>query len=114
MELKFEFPYQPFDVSYTFNRTAYGIEITFFSKIGKSVIPFNRTAYGIEIIEHTKWFPFYLLLIAPLMELKYEIVVLLHHLIQTFNRTAYGIEMVNTVFKDEKINLLIAPLMELK
>ena len=56
----------------TFNRTAYGIEIMMsFIRLSKTH-SFNRTAYGIEISQEQllQGLP-KLLLIAPLMELKY-------------------------------------------
>ena len=94
MELKY---YQQVNRLYrqlTFNRTAYGIEMFYYS--GNSSCDgdtFNRTAYGIEIgfLFATRAAELSLL-IAPLMELK----------------LLYGYCVDNTY------KLLIAPLMELK
>ena len=54
---------------------------------------FNRTAYGIEIDIRMVTFYIQILLIAPLMELKYikPSVAALNYF--SFNRTAYGIEI---------------------
>ena len=55
---------------------------------------FNRTAYGIEIIKPPAVFIIQLLLlIAPLMELKYYRGPYQDDFKVAFNRTAYGIEM---------------------
>ena len=81
------------EACFTFNRTAYGIEILIRRLSHFRTLPFNRTAYGIEIvfqIKHNLSFP-------------------------AFNRTAYGIEIDRKMYEhaDNEI-LLIAPLMELK
>ncbi len=72
MELKFRIWCCHSQPKRPFNRTAYGIEITYNNKIMiKHSITFNRTAYGIEIqIQANKELADYGLLIAPLMELK--------------------------------------------
>ena len=55
-----------------------------------------------------------LLLIAPLMELKYHNWIRFQCHVYTFNRTAYGIEIDNYQRRYIHGGLLIAPLMELK
>ena len=99
----------------TFNRTAYGIEIC--SKCHKAVhveLTFNRTAYGIEIEKRTIERTSSCLLIAPLMELKFDCIEWEHRSGRAFNRTAYGIEICMKNFILLNQALLIAPLMELK
>ena len=60
--------------SATFNRTAYGIEIDISDFLHVFERSFNRTAYGIEIFFRPFVHCFLQqLLIAPLMELKYNI-----------------------------------------
>ena len=73
MELKYIFCFCNKFVKLTFNRTAYGIEISYaFPDAISFVYPFNRTAYGIEIMLFFG---------------------LIHGEGLTFNRTAYGIEI---------------------
>ena len=78
------------------------------------MLSFNRTAYGIEITScHLrKILP--ILLIAPLMELKYSFQRVKIVSIRSFNRTAYGIEIWLLISCRHPLKLLIAPLMELK
>ena len=60
----------------------------------RAISPFNRTAYGIEISYTYNWqYKYWCLLIAPLMELKCCIVQLQRRGLHSFNRTAYGIEI---------------------
>ena len=72
MELKFRSDQGRRKVDITFNRTAYGIEMSDRLSIPFLSSSFNRTAYGIEITDRVISVsePF-VLLIAPLMELKY-------------------------------------------
>ena len=93
MELKYIIVIASRDFCLSFNRTAYGIEIIYGTIVNDVYRAFNRTAYGIEIIVSSKtgiWSA--ILLIAPLMELKFT--KIRHRL--------------------KRKLLLIAPLMELK
>ena len=58
-----------------------------------TVFTFNRTAYGIEILGKYKDGVMEKLLIAPLMELKFYKINAKQRIGLTFNRTAYGIEI---------------------
>ena len=71
MELKCVYINTTSDSVYTFNRTAYGIEIELLCIHAILWRTFNRTAYGIEISNFLIIFQVLsYLLIAPLMELK--------------------------------------------
>ena len=60
--------------AFSFNRTAYGIEIGNRGVAAGLNNPFNRTAYGIEMGESEMLHVFPVpLLIAPLMELKFNL-----------------------------------------
>ncbi len=56
-------------------------------------VSFNRTAYGIEICTIRRTTGITVLLIAPLMELKYSSCLCFACRCCSFNRTAYGIEI---------------------
>ena len=81
---------------FTFNRTAYGIEIKLLLLLLVLCLSFNRTAYGIEILTSaTSHYRQFFLLIAPLMELKLRNIESFLSRSKTFNRTAYGIEIIS-------------------